>query len=93
MDKRELVDSAARRSTLTRDQVRQALQAILETIAEALASGDCVVLAAFGRFEMQEYPERKVRRFGQEGHFDVTGRQVPVFKPSSTLRKRVRGES
>ena len=40
MDKRELVTLAARRSTLTQRQVDEALHAILETMAEAIAAGE-----------------------------------------------------
>ena len=38
MNKRQLVDAAARQSSLTREQMREALDAILETIAETPVS-------------------------------------------------------
>lgn len=90
MDKRQLIASAAQRSTLTREQTREALCAILEAIAEALASGDHVALSDFGRFEMQQYPGRRLRRFDGEGHYAVEDRLVPVFKSSAALRRRLR---
>jgi DNA-binding protein HU-beta len=93
MDKRRLVTAAARRSRLTRNQVGEALDAILETIAEALSNGDCVALADFGRFETQHYPGRKLRRFDGPGHYAVEDRFVPVFKSSAVLRRRLRGKS
>ena len=93
MDKRQLVAAAARRSDLTQRQVREALDALLETIAETLASGETVALADFGRFEMREYRGRRLRRFDGPGHYFVAGRQVPVFRPSAVLRRRLRGES
>ena len=93
MDKRQLVAAAARRSCLTRRQTRQALEALLETIAGALAGGESVALADFGRFEVREYPGRELRRFDGRGHYSVAGRRVPVFRSSAVLRRRVRGES
>ena len=90
MNKRQLVDAAARQSSLTREQMREALDAILETIAEALAGDECVALSTFGRFETQAYPGRTLHRFDGPGHYAVEGRRVPVFKSSATLRRRLR---
>ena len=88
--KKDLVARAARRSRLTKAQTRQALDALLNVIAETLAAGDTVVLGGFGRFETQLYPERKLRRFDGDGHYKVQSRPIPVFKPSVALRRRVR---
>ena len=90
MHKKTLVATAARRSNLTQAQVRQALDDLLETIAEALVAGETVALADFGRFEMQEYPGRKLRRFDGDGHQTVEARRVPVFKSSAALRRQLR---
>ena len=92
MHKKTLVARAARRSNLTQAQVRQALDDLLETIAQALVAGETVALADFGRFEMQAYRGRKLRRFDGDGHYDVQARAIPVFKSSAALRRRVRGE-
>ena len=90
MNKRQLVAAAARRTPLTQRQVRLALEATLETIAEALEAGNSVVIADFGRFDVQQYPGRRLRRFGAAGHYEVEARIVPVFKSSAALRRRLR---
>ena len=90
MNKRQLVASASRRTLLTQRQVRQALDALLATIAEALATGEPVALADFGRFEAQHYSGRQLRRFGGKGHYTVQGHAVPVFRSSEALRRRVK---
>jgi DNA-binding protein HU-beta len=90
VDKRQLIANAAGRSALTREQTGEALHAILDAIAEALASGDRVALSNFGRFEMQRYPARKLRRFDGLGHYKVDDRLVPVFRSSAALRRRLR---
>ena len=92
MNKRQLVAAAARRTSLTQGQVRQALDAVLETIAEVLAEGGCVVLGDFGRFEVRRYPARRLRRFDGGGHYTAGDRPVPAFKSSAALRRRVREE-
>jgi len=93
MDRRGLVASAARRSDLTQRQMNQALEALLAAIGEALASGETVTIASFGRFEVRAYPGRRLRRFDGPGHYTVEDRRVPVFKSAAALRRRVKGES
>ena len=93
MDRRQLVAAAARRGDLTQRQMDKALGVLLETIAEALATGETVALSSFGRFEVREYPGRKLRRFDGPGHYTVEDRWVPVFKSSAALRRRLRGST
>ena len=90
MNKRQLIAAAARRSSLTQGQVRGALEAIQEVITRALADGDHVTISGFGRFDVQQYAGRKLRRFDGEGHYEVKDRQVPVFRSSKLLRQRMR---
>ena len=90
MNKRQLVAAAARRTSLTQGQVRQAVDAVLETIAEVLAEGGCVALSDFGRFEAHHCPTRRLRRFDGGGHYIVGDRSVPAFKSSAALRRKVR---
>ena len=90
MNRRQLIAAAARRSSLTQRQVRRALQAIVDAVAESLAEGEPVVLPNFGRFEAKLYPGRKLRRFGEDGQYTVQERWVPVFKSAPALRRRVR---
>ena len=92
MDKRQLVATAARRTSLSRSQMREAVDAIFKVIAEALAGGDTVALSDFGRFSVQDYPGRELSRFGGQGHYKVDSRPIPVFKSSQTLRRRLRGD-
>jgi nucleoid DNA-binding protein len=92
MNKRELVAVAAQRTSLTQRQMREALDALLKTIVQALAEGDQVALADFGRFCLQHYPGRSLQRFDGEGQYTVEGRSVPAFKSSAALRRQLREE-
>jgi nucleoid DNA-binding protein len=92
MDRRQLVAAAARHSDLTQRQMNQALEALLKAVGEALAAGEAVSISSFGRFEVREYPGRKLRRFDGPGHYTVQERRVPIFKSSAALRRRVKGE-
>jgi DNA-binding protein HU-beta len=90
MNKRQLVATAARKTSLTRRQMGDALDALLETIAEALEEGDYVALSDFGRFSIQEYAGRSLSRFGQQGYYAVGSRWIPIFRSSKVLRRRLR---
>ncbi len=62
----------------SRSQGEAALKAVLESIQDALGSGDRVVLTGFGSFEVRQVKARKVRpiRGGQAGNL-IT---VPAHK-------------
>ncbi len=90
MNKRQLIAAASRRSSLTQGQTRQALEAVLEVIAGALAEGDHVTISGFGRFDVQPYASRKLHRFDGPGHYAVGERRLPVFRSSARLRQRLR---
>lgn len=87
MDKRDLVAAAARRSTLTRRQTNEALQAILETMIEAIAAGDQVTLQDLGRFSTWQRQQR-IRGFDGQVH-EVDEAQV-AFKASAAMRRRLK---
>lgn len=90
MNKRDVITAVARQTDLTRREARQALDAILETITQALVSGEPVAFSVFGRFEVRDYPGRKLSRFDEPGQFTVKGRPIPTFKSSAALRRRLR---
>jgi nucleoid DNA-binding protein len=90
VNKRQLIAAAARRSSLTQGQVREALEAVQEVITRALANGDHVTISGFGRFDVQQYAGRKLRRFDGKGHYEVKDRRVPIFRSSKLLRQRLR---
>ena len=93
MNKRQLIAAASRRSSLTQRQTREALEAILEVIAGALAEGGHVTISSFGRFDVQHYTGRQLRRFDGPGYYLVSDRRVPVFRSSKVLRQKLRRSS
>ena len=90
MNKRQLIAAAARRSSLSQRQVREALEAVQDVIARTLAEGDHVTLSGFGRFDVQQYTARTLCRFDGEGYYEVQERRVPIFRSSKQLRQRLR---
>jgi DNA-binding protein HU-beta len=99
MHKRQLVDEVARRTGptkgmqkgLTRQQVGQALDGILDVITDQMAEGNAVTIAGFGRFEAREHAARVVHLDGET--YQVEPRLVPSFHPYDSLRAKVTGRS
>ncbi|WP_293352592.1 MULTISPECIES: HU family DNA-binding protein, partial [unclassified Microcoleus] len=71
MNKKELVEAVADRADTTQKQANAVLNALLDVIIEALASGDKVTLVGFGTFESRD---RKAR----QGRNPKTGEPIQI---------------
>lgn len=89
MTKAELVSSVAERSGLSKKDAGTALEAVLDSIAEALAGGDKVQLVGFGTFEVRQRAARTGRNPQTGEDITIAARSVPVFKPGKALRDAV----
>jgi nucleoid DNA-binding protein len=87
VDKRQPVTAAARRSTLTRREVDEALDAILETVTEVVAAVELLIHKDFRRFTTWQCRQH-VR--GLDGQVcEVDGAQL-AFNASTVLRRRLK---
>ena len=90
--KHDLVRDVARRTDLPTRQVRRIVDALLDTIRNALAKGERISLGGFGSFAT-------VQHNGREGVNPRTGekvaigaRKVPRFRAGSALKRAVDGK-
>ena len=80
MNKAELVSRMAEKSELTKKEAEMALNALMESIQEALVSGDKVQLVGFGTFETRERAARKGRNpRNPQQEIDIPASKAPVF--------------
>ena len=92
MTKQEFVDAVAQKSGLNRREAGQAVEAVLETITEALRQRDSVAFTGFGKFTTSERKERmgvNPRNPSQKVH--IPAATVPKFTAGSSLKQTVRG--
>ena len=91
MNKTELVAALAAKTELSKKDAEKALNAVVETITEALKAGDKVALVGFGTFESKERPARVARnpRTGEE--IKVEASKTPAFKAGKALKDAVNG--
>lgn len=90
MNKAELVSRMAEKSELTKKQTEQALNALMESVQEALVEGDKVQLVGFGTFETRERAARKGRNpRDPEQVIDIPASKAPVFKAGKSLKEAI----
>ena len=90
MNKSELITSMSEKSNLTKKDAESALNAFMETIEEALASGEKVQLVGFGTFEVRERKAREGRNpRNPEEIIQIPASLAPVFKAGKTLKETV----
>lgn len=90
MNKTELINQVAVKSSLSKKDATASVQAILEQITKALQKGESVQLTGFGTFEVRERSARTGRnpQTGEEMH--ISGGKVPGFKAGKVLKEVVK---
>ena len=93
--RRELVNRSefcariADRSSLSSADAASAVTAVISTITEALARGETVTIAGFGRFATKDRAARVARNPRSGEAVPVAASRVPTFKAGKTLRDAV----
>jgi len=90
MNKTELCTALAGKTGLAKKDAEKFTAAFIETIVEALQSGDKVQIVGFGSFEVKDRPARKARnpRTGEE--IDIAATKAPTFKAGKALKDSVK---
>ncbi len=86
MNKVELVNKVVEKSGLKKKDVEVAVNAVLDSISEALADGEKVQLIGFGTFETRKRKARSGRNPQTGEPIDIPESFVPAFKPGNKLK-------
>lgn len=87
MNKTDLVNEIAAKAELNKTQAKAALDAVLESIAQALANDDKVQLIGFGTFAVVEKEARTGINPRTKEKIQIPARKVVKFKPAADLGK------
>lgn len=93
MNKGELVEAIALKAEVTKKDADSILTATLETIIEAVASGNKVTLVGFGAFEPRERQAREGRNPKSGEPMMIPATTVPAFSAGKLFKERVSGGS
>jgi DNA-binding protein HU-beta len=91
MNKRDLIDAISGRLG-DKKSATEAVNAVLETIQSAVASGDKVAITGFGVFEKSERPARTARNPATNETIQVPASSVPKFRAGADFKALVNGE-
>ena len=91
MTKAELVDSLAAETELSKRQVGDIVDLLLDEIKGALVKGDKVQLIPFGSFVVRERKKREGRNPKTGEKLMIAARKVPAFSAGKGLRDAVAG--
>ncbi|MCK5716941.1 MAG: HU family DNA-binding protein [Thiomargarita sp.] len=89
MNKSELIQSVADSADIPKTTAGKAVDAILESIKEALGEGNTVTLIGFGTFAVRERAARVGRNPRTGERLDIKAANVPVFKAGKALKDAV----
>ncbi|MDR1564779.1 MAG: HU family DNA-binding protein [Oscillospiraceae bacterium] len=86
MNKTELVTAVAEKAGFSKKDSEKALNAVVESIVEAVSSGDKVQVVGFGTFEVRERAERKGRNPRTKEEITIPASKLPVFKAGKAFK-------
>jgi DNA-binding protein HU-beta len=89
MTKAELIEELAEKTELTKRDVTQLVDTLLESIKGALAKGEKVQLIPFGSFEVRKRKAREGRNPKTGEKLIIAARSVPAFHAGKDLRESV----
>jgi DNA-binding protein HU-beta len=90
MNKTELINAVAESAELSKKDATKAVDAVFDSIQNALANGDKVQLIGFGNFEVRERAARKGRNPQTGEEIEISASKVPAFKPGKALKDAVK---
>ena len=89
MTKADIIDRIATGTGLTKIETEAVVNGFITTVMDALEEGDGIEIRGFGSFRVQHRKARKARNPQTNEEMRIGPRYVPVFRPSSDLRKSV----
>ena len=87
MNKTDLVNEIAAKAKLNKVDAKAALDAVLESIAQALSNDDKVQLIGFGTLSVMEKEARTGINPRTKEKIEIPARKVVKFKPAADLGK------
>src|SRR5437588_10646111 len=88
--KSEFVDQVADRAGLSKKNAADAVDAVLETIEDALKRGSEVSFSGFGKFSVSQRSAREGRNPATGQKIQIAASRVPKFTAGAGLKKAIK---
>ena len=89
MTKTELINEVANKTELTKKDCEKVVNAVLESITDAMSVGDKVQLTGFGTFEARDRAAREGKNPATGAPISIPATKVPAFKAGKALKDAV----
>jgi len=89
MTKTELISKVAEKAGLSKKDAEKASAAVIDSIVEALSTGDKVQIVGFGTFEVHHRPERVGHNPRTKEEITIPASDYPAFKPGKSFKDAV----
>ncbi|MEE9332681.1 MAG: HU family DNA-binding protein [Granulosicoccaceae bacterium] len=89
MNKAEFVDSVATKADMSKTEAGAAVDAVLDSVTDALKNGDQVTLVGFGTFLVRKREARTGRNPRTGEPLEIKASNVPSFKAGKALKEAV----
>ncbi|SIS63231.1 HU family DNA-binding protein [Salimicrobium flavidum] len=93
MNKIDLINDVINKTGLTKKDVGNALNCILDTISSELTKGNNIKINNIGTFDVKVRSERQGRNPQTGENISIPEQNYPTFKPSKVLKRVVNGVS
>jgi DNA-binding protein HU-beta len=90
MNKNDLIAALAEKTETTKAAAKTQVEAVLELVANAIASNDVVDLPGFGKFTSKVNPAKKGRNPATGAEMDIAAKRVGKFAPAKALKDRLK---
>jgi DNA-binding protein HU-beta len=89
MNKAELIEAVSTQTSMQKADAARAVDAVFDSIASALKSGDTVALLGFGTFVVKARAARSGRNPRTGETIEIAASKVPGFKAGKALKDAV----
>ncbi len=89
MNKSKFVDAVASKGDMTKSDAAKAVDVVLESVVDALKSGEQITLVGFGTFLVRRREARKGRNPRTGETIQIAASNVPGFKAGKSLKDAV----
>ncbi len=90
MTKADLIDKVANDANVSKSEAGRVLNCMIDSMTNALASGDTVTLVGFGTFSVTHRAARKGRNPQTGAEIHIAASKSPRFKAGKALKDKVR---
>lgn len=90
MNKTELVDAVASSADISKAAAGRAVDAVVDSVTDALKKGDKVTLIGFGTFEVRQRAARTGRNPRTGAEIKIAASNIPAFKAGKKLKDAVK---